>query len=205
MTLGLSPRPEVCVEQGINYDRFGPPLPRSEPSSYTLVLAAQRGDRAAFLELVQGFEGIVLRVALNITHDEDAAQEIYCAVFTDAFGSVNKLDSRSSIFIWLFRILVRRSLEYCRRNPQRIENARSAGDSRLWLRDALRVLTPTDRVIFQLKQCQGLKISTLAEICELPPESIIKALRRVDRKLREQSNRPGSSAEYGGPTLRPHP
>jgi RNA polymerase sigma-70 factor (ECF subfamily) len=171
------------VVQGINCEKLGQALPRGEPTSYSLVLAARRGGRAAFLELVQGFEAIVLRVALNITRDEDAAQDIYYAVFTDAFTSLKTLDSNSSIFLWLFRILVRRCLEYSRKHPQRVESDRSEGDSWLWLRDGLRSLTPIERVIFQLKQYQGLKIRTLADICDVTPEFVIKALQKVNRNL----------------------
>jgi RNA polymerase sigma-70 factor (ECF subfamily) len=177
------------VEQGIKCEKLGQALSWKEPTSYSLVLAARRGDRAAFLELVQGFEAIILRIALNITRDEDAAQDIYCAVFTDAFASLKTLDSSSSIFLWLFRILVRRCLEYCRRHPQRVESNCSEGDSWLWLRGGLRSLTPIEQVIFQLRQYKGLKIRTLAEICDVTPEFVVKALQNVNRNLAQTLSR----------------
>jgi RNA polymerase sigma-70 factor (ECF subfamily) len=174
------------VEQGISYEHVALDLPRGESRSFDLVLAAQRGDRRAFLELVQGFEATVLRVALNVTGYEEAAQQIYCGVFMDAFASIHKLNSGSSIFIWLYRILARRCLEHCRRCPHAVGTGSTGVDSWLRLRRALRSLTPIERVIFQLKQYPGLKIRTVAEILNVSPEFIIEALQRTNCKLREQ-------------------
>jgi len=104
------------VEQETSCESFGLDLHRGHQSGYQLVLAAQRGDGAAFQELVHAYDAMVMRVALSLTASEVAAQEIYCQVFRDAFASVNKLDSNSSVFIWLYRILVRHCVEYCRRS-----------------------------------------------------------------------------------------
>ena len=100
------------MEQEINYEEFGPAPGRGEAASYGLILAAQNGNRKAFQELVREFEAIVMRVALNITGSQEAAQEIYCQVFKDAFISLNQLCSGSSVFIWIYRLLARRCVEY---------------------------------------------------------------------------------------------
>lgn len=46
------------------------------------------------------------------------------------------------------------------------------------------MLSPTERLVFQLKQFQGLKIRTLAEIFNTPPEFIIKTLQSAIDRLR---------------------
>ena len=185
------------VERGINYEELGSHLLGKGPMSSNLALAAQRGDRAAFLQLVQGFDVIVLRVALNLTGSENAAQQIYCSVFADAFLSVNKLNSGSTVFIWLYRILTRRCLQYCQRYPQAIEV--DCIEDPLWcqLRTALHTLSPIERMIFHLKRSQELKIRTLAEIFNVTPEFVIDALRNINRKLREHSK------DHGDPPLSP--
>jgi|SRR6516164_7394369 len=174
------------VYQGINFGRVGVDPGRGEPASSDLVIAAPRGDRAAFQELVQNYEMVVMRVALNVTRSPDAAQQIYCRVFQDAFVSVNRLNPGSSVFIWLYRILVRHCLEHCRRHPHAIGSDCSDKDFGSRLRRAVSSLAPNERVIFQLKQYQGLRIRTLAEIFNATPESVIKSLQKAQAHLQRQ-------------------
>lgn len=170
--------------QGINHGDVG--LGRGGPVSKDLVLDAQRGDRAAFEEIVQNYEMVVMRVALNLTGSQDSAQQIYFRVFKDAFCCINQLNPRSSVFIWLYRILVRHCLEHCRRCPRAIETDLSGKDFEHRLRRAIRSLTPTERVVLQLKQYQGLKIRTLAEIFDATPEFVVKSLQNANSHLQRQ-------------------
>jgi len=171
------------VHQEINFGNVG--LSREAPGAGVLILAAQRGDRAAFQELVHDYERLVLRVALNVTASQPAAQEIYCWVFKDAFVSLSQLDSGSSVFIWLYRILCRRCVEYCRKHPHVVGDdcIREGFASRL--HKAVGSLSPTARVMLQLKQYEGLKIRTLAEIFDTTPEFVIKNLQDANTHLRK--------------------
>jgi RNA polymerase sigma-70 factor, ECF subfamily len=173
------------VYQGINYGNLS--LGREEPASNGLVLASQNGDRAAFQKLIQDYEKLVMRVALNVTGSADAAQDIYCRVFSDAFVSAHQLERADSVFIWFHRILARHCIEYCRRHPQVASTDCCDGDFTCRLRKAIGSLTPVERVIFQLKQYHGLKIRTLAEIFHATPEFIIKSLQNANAHLRRQS------------------
>jgi RNA polymerase sigma-70 factor (ECF subfamily) len=172
------------VYQGINFGNVG--LGREAPASGGLILAAQRGDRAAFQELVYDYEPLVLRVALNVTGSQEAAQQIYCRVFKDAFVSLGQLDSGSSVFIWLYRILCRRCVEYCRKFPHVIEGDGSRSDLGSRLREAISLLAPTARVMLQLKQYEELKIRTLAEVFDTTPEFVIKSLQDANDWVRKQ-------------------
>jgi RNA polymerase sigma-70 factor (ECF subfamily) len=174
------------VYQGINFGEIG--LGREAPAAGTLILAAQRGDRGAFQELVYDYEPLVLRVALNVTGSQDAAQQIYCQVFKDAFISASRLNSGSSVFIWLYRILCRRCIEHCRKYPPVIETDLPAKDFEHRLRSAMYSLAPNQRIILQLKQYQGLKIRTLAKIFDATPEFVIKSLRDANTHLRSILN-----------------
>jgi RNA polymerase sigma-70 factor (ECF subfamily) len=171
------------VHQEINFGNVG--LSREAPAAGVLILAAQRGDRAAFQELVYDYERLVLRVALNVTASQPAAQEIYCWVFKDAFASLSQLDSGSSVFIWLYRILCRRCVEYCRKHPHVVGDDRISEGFASRLHKAVGSLSPTARVMLQLKQYEGLKIRTLAEIFDTTPEFVIKNLQDANTHLRK--------------------
>jgi RNA polymerase sigma-70 factor (ECF subfamily) len=185
------------VEQEINCEEFGHAPGRGEAASYGLILAAQNGDRKAFQELVRDFEAIVMRVALNVTGSQEAAQEIYCQVFRDAFVSLNQLCSGSSVFIWIYRLLARRCVEYCWRHPGGMDTANPPTDLRSRLLAAIYALPPIERVILQLKHYQGLKIRTLAEIFNATPEFVIKNLRSANLHLRSQLK--AASCAFSGP------
>ena len=171
------------MHQEINFGNVG--LNSEAPAADVVILAAQRGDGAAFQKLVYDYERLVLRVALNLTASQPAAQEIYCRVFMDAFVSLSQLDSGSSVFIWLYRILCRRCVEYCRKHPHVVGDdcIRESFESRF--HNAVGSLSPTARVMLQLKQYEGLKIRTLAEIFDTTPEFVIKNLQDANTHLRK--------------------
>jgi len=176
---------DVNVEQGTSCERLALDNRGGNHTSDQLALTTQRDDRATFLELIYTYDAMVMRVALTLTGSEPAAQEIFCQVFKDAFTSMKQLNSNTSVFIWLYRILVRRCLEYCRCGSSTAPSASGHGPGSQAAR-ALPVLPPTERMVFQLKQFQGLKIRTLAKIFDAPPEFITRTLQSAIRRLRTQ-------------------
>jgi RNA polymerase sigma-70 factor (ECF subfamily) len=173
------------VAQGASFEGLGFGLDRGDLSDSQLLLAAQQGDAAAFQELVLSYEAMVLRVALALTGSENAAQDLYCNVFRDAFASVSKLDASTSVFVWLHRVLVRHCLAFCRRQ-QRYAQGCQASDASPSLAGILRCLPPTERVILVLRQSEGLKVRTLAEILACSQEHIVEVLQRGTHRLRTQ-------------------
>jgi RNA polymerase sigma-70 factor (ECF subfamily) len=168
------------VAQGTSFERFGFGLPQETPHASELLLAAQRGDVAAFQELVHSYDAMVMRVALALTGSEDSAQDLYYRVFQNAFSLLNKVDSRSSIFVWLYRILVRHCIQYCRRSQchERETSPTLAG--------SLLCLPPTERVVLVLKHSQGLKVGMLAEIFTCSEEYIEEILCKATNRIRMQ-------------------
>src|SRR5581483_9407139 len=53
-----------------------------------LIRAAQRGDHAAFEELVRQYDSAVLRLALHLTRSESDAQDIYQEAFLKAYRNI---------------------------------------------------------------------------------------------------------------------
>ena len=171
------------MAQGTNFEGFGFSLRSGDLSGSQLMLAAQRGDAAAFQELVRSYDAMVMGVVLALTGSEDTAQVIYKQIFLDAFASMNKLDCGSSVFIWLYRILVKHCLEYCRLNQPAATDCQERG-ALPTLAASLRCLPPAERVVVLLKHSQELKIRTLAEIFACPQEYIAEVLRKGTHSLR---------------------
>ncbi len=56
-----------------------------------LVREAQRGNRAAFEELVRHYDQAVLRLALHLTGSEHEAQDVYQEAFLKAYKNIGQL------------------------------------------------------------------------------------------------------------------
>jgi len=169
------------MAEGTSFEGFSVGLNQGDSSSFQLIVRAQRGDAAAFQELIHSYDAMVMRAALALTGSGDPAQEIYFRVFRDAYISVNTLDSSSAVFVWLYRILVKHCIEYCRRNHRDFGGSGSRN-----LAEVLRKLPPIERVVFLLKHSQRLKIRTLAEIFECSPERIATVLQSATISIRTQ-------------------
>ena len=173
------------MAEGTSFEGFSFGLHQRDSSRSQLIVRAQRGDAAAFRELIHSYDAMVMRAALALTGSEDRAQEIYFRVFRDAYISVNKLDSSGAVFVWLYRILVRHCIEYCRRNQGKL-----VGNGSRSLAEVMRTLPPIERVVFLLKHFQRLRIRTVAEIFECSPERIATVLQSATIGIRAQLRPP---------------
>src|SRR5512133_911631 len=88
-----------------------------------LIRGAQRGDRAAFEELVRQYDQAVLRLALHLTGSEADAKDIYQEAFLKAYRNLGSFRFECSFYTWIYRIVTNLSLDYLRRKQVRKEDA----------------------------------------------------------------------------------
>ena len=178
-----------------------------------LVREAQRGNRAAFEELVRHYDQAVLRLALHLTGSEHEAQDIYQDAFLKAYKNVATFRFECSFYTWIYRIVTNLCLDHLRKRQVRKEDAPVAVDSDgesydvldrvpdgrasanperdLMSRElgnringALDKLTPRERMVFELKHYHGLKLRTVGEILHTTEETAKNTLFRATQKLR---------------------
>src|ERR1700737_3543939 len=70
-----------------------------------LIREAQRGDRAAFEELVRHYDQAVLRLALPLTGSEHDAQDVYQDAFLKAYKNIGSFRFECSFYTWIYRIV----------------------------------------------------------------------------------------------------
>jgi RNA polymerase sigma-70 factor, ECF subfamily len=179
----------------------------------TLIREAQRGNRAAFEELVRHYDQAVLRLAMHLTGSEHEAQDIYQEAFLKAYRSVGTFRFECSFYTWIYRIVTNLCLDHLRKRQVRKEDAPVATDSEgqqydvleqvadgraasnperdLMRRElggrinrALEKLTPRERMVFELKHYHGLKLRTVGEILHTTEETAKNTLFRATQKLR---------------------
>jgi len=180
-----------------------------------LVRAAQGGSHAAFEQLVHAHDQAVLRLAIRITGSRSDAQDIYQEAFLKAYTRLESFRFECSFSSWIYRIATNVCLDHLRKNGKHKRNSsleenneggeynlvdqvpddRAANnpEQQLFSRElralisfALQQLTPRERMVFELRHFQGLRIGTVGEILHVSEASIKNSLFRATNKMRLQ-------------------
>ena len=175
-----------------------------------LVREAQGGNQAAFEQLVQVYDQAVLRLALRITGSESDAQDIHQEAFLKIYKKLDGFRFECSFSTWIYRIVTNVCLDHLRRSRARrkssaievddnlldqVSDDRPANNPERQLLDqelsaqilrALRRLTPRERVVFDLRHFQGLRLRRVSEILNASEASVKMTFFRATRKLRFQ-------------------
>jgi RNA polymerase sigma-70 factor (ECF subfamily) len=183
-------------------------LPETE-----LIREAQAGSRTAFDSLVRQYDQAVLRLAMHLTGSEQDAQDIQQEAFLKAYRYLGNFRFECSFYTWIYRIVTNLCLDHLRRRKARREDQAVVIDSsgeemdlltnvcddraganparelerkylgkRILL--ALDDLTPRERMVFELKHYQGLRLRTIGEMLNTTEETAKNTLFRATKKLR---------------------
>jgi len=177
-----------------------------------LVHACKSGDAAAFEELVKRYDTKLFRIAQHITYNREDAQDAVQEAFLKVFRKLTQFQENSKFSTWLTRITVNESLMKLRRQRHNkefsIDNNFESEDHSLtseladWarnpeelyrgfelrniLRSELQELQPGLRVVFVLRDIEGLSTEETAEVLESTPVAVKARLWRARLKLRER-------------------
>ena len=186
---------------------------QSRMNDAELIRESQRGNHAAFEELVRQYDGAVLRLAYHMTRSEQDAQDIYQEAFLKAYRNIGNFRFECSFYTWIYRIVTNLCLDHLRKRQVRKEDSGVVTDSEgesfdmldqvadvrsgaspekdLMRRElgnriarALEKLTPRERMVFEMKHYQGLKLRTIGEILNTTEETAKNTLFRGTQKLR---------------------
>jgi len=178
-----------------------------------LIRAAQQGDKAAFEELVRQYDQPVLRLALHLTGDEAEAKDIYQEAFLKVYRNIESFRFECSFYTWVYRIVTNLCMDHLRRRQVRKEDsgvrvsddgeevnlldqvadqrAGASPERELMRREmgkriakALTKLSPRERMVFEMKHYQGLKLRTIGEALNTTEETAKNTLFRATQKLR---------------------
>lgn len=205
-------RPTICRHADVLTATISPAISKLTPDA-TLVRESQAGDHAAFEELVQRYDQAVLRLALRLTGSPSDAQDVYQEAFLKAYRNLRCFRFECSFYTWMYRIVTNLCLDHLRNRRIRREDSAVAfnadgeeydrlnhlADShpavnperallvcelRMRISRALTKLTPRERIVFELKHYQGLRLRVVGEILNTTEETVKSTLFRATQKLR---------------------
>ena len=91
----------------------------TNPSDAELVSRAQRGDPAAFSELVTRYQDRVYNTCYRMCHNHADALDLTQSAFLKALEALPRFEFRAKFFTWLFRIAVNLTLSHRRAQSRR--------------------------------------------------------------------------------------
>ena len=162
-----------------------------------LVEACLRGDRRAFDELVELYEGPLFSAAYRITGSAEDAMDATQNAFVNAYEKLHTFDPTYRFFSWIYRIVVNQSLNLVNgRNDQTVldEDAPTADrgpaeildttEAHRHLKRALLELEPHYRTVIVLKHLEGFSYREISELLEIPEKTVKSRLFTARQRLR---------------------
>jgi RNA polymerase sigma-70 factor, ECF subfamily len=163
-----------------------------------VLIRAQGGDEGAFAALVLQHQGMVFGLALNFLRHHAEAEDLAQDVFVALHQNLARVESAAHVRYWLCRVTSRRCIDRVRRLAWRLERSTDrvperavfphAGDPLLaaTLRQLVGQLTPAARLVVMLRFQEDLQLSEIAEILEMPVNTVKSHLHRSLETLRSK-------------------
>ncbi len=178
-----------------------------------LVHAARAGEILAFDNLFYRYRDGIYRLAMSITKDPSAAEEIVVDTFSRAHRAIERLEPDDSLRPWLYRVAI--NLSYNRQPRKGLtfssledgaadlpadgespSEAAERGERRRVVLECVDTLGPKHKVVVVLYYLNSLNLAEIAEIVEVPVGTVKSRLHYALRKLRVQlSAHPGLDFE----------
>jgi RNA polymerase sigma-70 factor (ECF subfamily) len=180
-----------------------------------LVERVRGGDVSAYDELVRKYERQIFRIALRITQNREDAEDVTQDTFVKGFEKLDQFQGNSKFYTWLVRIAVNESLMRLRKRrtgkmvsidedveteegsvprdladwaPDPEQNYSQAELGKI-LEKTIKGLPPGFRVVFELRDVQGLSTEETAEALGLSIPAVKSRLLRARLQLRERLTR----------------
>jgi RNA polymerase sigma-70 factor (ECF subfamily) len=171
-----------------------------------VVLAAPapaRPSQVEFEQLVKENQARIVRLALGMLRDRDAAEDVAQETFVRAYRFYETFRSDSALFTWLYRIAVNLCLDVQRKSRVRaaepleeIEESHEARDPSptpervVEIRElakhaeaALDTLSPAHRAILLLREVEGLSYEEISRVLGVPKGTVMSRLHHARMNL----------------------
>ncbi len=173
------------------------PASIKDTMAHKLLLRAQRGEQAAFAELVRLHQAMVFSLAHHSLRNRAVAEELAQEVFLHLYQNLAALESPDHVKNWLRRVTSHRCIDYVRRNRMQtvdiadvpeLTASQRGGDVLLQqtLRRYVASLPATPRLVMTLRYQEDLEPTEIAEVLDMPLNTVKSHLRRSLAVLREK-------------------
>jgi len=192
----------------------GPERHHEDGEDLLAIQATLRGRKDAFSSIVDRYTPLLYSLAYRFLDSREEAEEAVQEILIKTYRSLQQFRLHSRFHPWIYTIALNH-LRSCQRKNRRTARARiipfdeakapaasgsSGPEERVEALEgerlaaaALRSLRPEYREVFLLRQVQGMSVSEVSEILDLPEGTVKTFLHRARRHLIDSLSREGFS------------
>ena len=176
-----------------------------------IIESAKNGDRKAMSDLVKAYEKTVYNFAFKICREPGKAENIMQETFFSMIKSLHQFDGKSKLSTWLYRIVANHCLMEARKKKYEsvsidnddglYDNSYAAGwdsipsnmveneELKHILDNVIQKLSPDYRIVFLLRDVEGLSTEETGNITGLSVPAVKSRLHRARAFLRKELNK----------------
>lgn len=164
-----------------------------EPLEVTLAKKAKAGDSAAYTELYKTYNEYLYKIAFSYVKDENKALDIVQECVYKGFLNIHKLKDPSIFKTWITRILINSAINYIKSDNKIVylnddskfveKNENVSLEEKIDLYDAIDILRENYKIAIILKYFNNKSIDEIAEIMNIPSNTVKSYLRRAKESL----------------------
>ncbi len=165
-----------------------------------LVHAVKEGRRAAFAELVERYQRVLLRVTVRIVKDTELAEDVVQEAFFKAYQRLNSFEGRSSFKSWLVQIALNTAKNKIRGRKastlpiedfqigvaSEVDSQVQEVNVREVLQAEIEQLPERQRLAVQLRAFEDLSFKEIAEVMDCPYDTAKANYRHGLMKLKSR-------------------
>jgi len=171
-----------------------------------------KGDRKEFARFVDLYSGMIYNLAMKMLENPQDAEDVLQETFLKAFKNLHTFKGDSKIKTWLYRIAVNEALMMLRKrkpelNALEIDDQQDeeekeqlqivdwccipeaellSDESRSFLDEAVKGLSPALRAVFLLRDVEGFSVRETADLLQISDEAVKTRLFRARLDLRQK-------------------
>ena len=176
-----------------------------------IIEKAKGGDKKALSEIVKRYEQTIYNFSFKICRDKNKAEQIMQETFYSMIKSLHQFDHNSKLSTWLYRIVANHCLMMARKLKSRpfvsiddddnlFEEKFTADWSSLPYKNteneelkrildkAIQKLAPEYRMVFLLRDVEGLSTEEAAQVTDISVAALKSRLHRARAFLRKELN-----------------
>jgi len=177
---------------------------------FEIMRAIAQGDREAFHALVEKYKDRIFQLCYKFVRNHEDAEDLTQDIFIQVYKKADKFEYKSTVFTWLYRITMNKSVNYLRRKEwsklfKRIEfdikeNAQDmipaskddnpdsliqVSQKKTIIQKALNSLPKNQRVAFHLHNVEELPYAKIADIMECSISAVESRIHRAKLNLQK--------------------
>ena len=176
------------------------------PEDSALIAASQRGDQAAFGEIVRRYQRAVHRVAWALTRNATDADDLAQETFVRAWGAIGRFEIGQPLYPWLARIVTNQAYSLFRMRKRRPETSieplieagrqwgvdddpadhTARGEHERQLRECFAQLAVEHQAVLALRVLQDSSYDEIARALGVPIGTVMSRLSRARADLKRR-------------------